>query len=135
MKTGSVFPDTLPSVPTRILESNSFFTNKLLTLFNGDICIPGDWVLIRNQDGGAPGISCIREILTQLGTENANHSGLDAILVQKGKILPHVDGYHMPQVRLEDLFVLLPIQVCHILANSLCLVLLMEIKSGYTMCC
>lgn len=110
-QTGRQFPNALPDASPAFLQSNSFYTNKSVVLFNGDTCLVGQWVLIRNGAGGAPRVVRIEEILNQIGTSNSRWSRPDAILVQCGSINGYAQASHMPMVAIDNNLLLLPIHV------------------------
>lgn len=110
-KTGRIFPTALPDVSVEVLESNSFFTSKSVKLLNGDVCHVNHWVLARHGDAGeAPKVFRIEEIINRIGTENTRRSFPDAVLLQFCALGEYAQPSRMPSVKLENRFLLLPIQ-------------------------
>ncbi|KAI6007742.1 hypothetical protein F5J12DRAFT_921093 [Pisolithus orientalis] len=81
-----------------ILHDNNFHTCRSMILMNGDRCIPGQWVLIHQQNGQQP-------LVAQMT------SSPDAIFLQSGKIQGSTRPYQMPLVQYDDTNILLPIEL------------------------
>ncbi|KAI6145979.1 hypothetical protein BKA82DRAFT_160200 [Pisolithus tinctorius] len=96
-RTGQQFPTALSSLSQEILHDNNFHTCRSMILMNGDRCIPGQWVLIHQQNGQQP-------LVAQMT------SSPDAIFLQSGKIQGSTRPYQMPLVQYDDTNILLPIE-------------------------
>ncbi|KAI5988940.1 hypothetical protein F5J12DRAFT_922889 [Pisolithus orientalis] len=84
-----------------ILHDNNFHTCRSMILMNGDRCIPGQWVLIHQQNGQQPLVAQVKEIIQRRGSTAEMTSSPDAIFLQP---------YQMPLVQYDDTNILLPIE-------------------------
>ncbi|KAI5992358.1 hypothetical protein F5J12DRAFT_726969, partial [Pisolithus orientalis] len=94
-RTGQQFPTALSFLSQEILHDNNFHTCRSMILMNGDRCIPGQWVLIHQQNGSTAEMT----------------SSPDAIFLQSGKIQGSTRPYQMPLVQYDDTNILLPIEL------------------------
>ncbi|KAI6138047.1 hypothetical protein BKA82DRAFT_3992590, partial [Pisolithus tinctorius] len=60
---GQQFPTALSSLSQDILHDNNFHICRSMILMNGDRCIPGQWVLIHQQNGQQPLVTQVKEII------------------------------------------------------------------------
>ncbi|KAI5996522.1 hypothetical protein F5J12DRAFT_907093 [Pisolithus orientalis] len=110
-RTGQQFPTALSSLSQEILHDNNFHTCRSMILMNGDRCIPGQWVLIHQQNGQQPLVAQVKEIIQRQGSTAEMTSSPDAIFLQSGKIQGSTRPYQMPLVQYDDTNILLPIEV------------------------
>ncbi|KAI6144100.1 hypothetical protein BKA82DRAFT_4331110 [Pisolithus tinctorius] len=94
-----------------ILHDNNFHTCRSMILMNGDRCIPGQWVLIHQQNGQQPLVAQVKEIIQRQGSTAEMTSSPDAIFLQLGKIQGSTRPYQMPLVQYDDTNTLLPIEL------------------------
>lgn len=91
-------------IPTWAQKSGRFKTSKLLHLYNGDTCQPGNFVIVKDPDPGRAGetfIARVEEIIQELGSIASFSSQADAVLVQKTTIDRTRETYGMPSIQLS----------------------------------
>ncbi|KAF8180489.1 hypothetical protein K438DRAFT_1908238 [Mycena galopus ATCC 62051] len=77
----------------------TFRTCRNLTLNNGDVCIPGSFVIVQPQDRvGETIVGCVDEIIQHVGSVNSHASLPDGVLIRKGILLRGRPRYGMPSV-------------------------------------
>ncbi|KAI6155653.1 hypothetical protein BKA82DRAFT_4326751 [Pisolithus tinctorius] len=101
----------LSSLSQEILHDNNFHTCRSMILMNGDRCIPGQCVLIHQQNGQQPLVAQVKEIIQRQGSTAEMTSSPDAIFLQSGKIQGSTRPYQMPLVQYDDTNILLPIEL------------------------
>ncbi|KAJ7110547.1 hypothetical protein C8R44DRAFT_633975 [Mycena epipterygia] len=95
--------DTLSGahIPAWSTKPGLFQTSKSLSLHNGDICLPGNFVIVRNPQAlGETFVARAEEIIQQTGSVAAFSSGPDGILLQRAFINPTRTRYGMPSIQL-----------------------------------
>ncbi|KAJ7195401.1 hypothetical protein B0H12DRAFT_1299784, partial [Mycena haematopus] len=80
-------------------EAGLFRTCKDLTLNNGDICVPGNFVIVQHPNRiGETFVGKVEEILQRVGSVKMYASQADGILIQQVTLLHHRARYGMPSV-------------------------------------
>jgi hypothetical protein len=76
-----------------------FRTCQDLTLKNGDVCLPGSFLILEHPDRiGETFVGKVEEIIQQVGSIAAHAHGTDGILVQRVQLLRGRTRYGMPSV-------------------------------------
>ncbi|KAF7357585.1 hypothetical protein MSAN_01354900 [Mycena sanguinolenta] len=80
-------------------EAGMFRTCKDLTLNNGDVCVPGNFVIIQDPNRiGETFVGKVEEIIQRVGSVKMYASQSDGILIQQVTLLHHPARYGMPRV-------------------------------------
>lgn len=111
--TGQKFPLALSHLAPNLLKQSIFRTCKSLTLYNGDACPVGHWVLLWVEEGREPVVARVCEIIQWKGSPGEESSSPDGVLLEVGAISGVAQPYHMPAVRpIHDQYHLVPAKVC-----------------------
>lgn len=111
-KTGREMPHSMSrDVSQAVLAANSFYTNKSVTLFNGDRCKVGSWVLV-NDGSPAFRVCRIEEIINRVNSQCSKLSQPDAILLQVGETSGFAADYRMPSIQPGNTYILQPVSAC-----------------------
>lgn len=86
-----------------------FITATKLILLNGDRCLPGQHVIVRDVDCLHPGetyVGQVVEILSRVGSENHQKGAPDSILIQRVNVNTHrsPQWYCMPHIERLNVF-------------------------------
>lgn len=105
--TGQMLPASFPNA-----VHHKFKTSKFVYLHNGDLCGPGQFIIIRNpQDVTQTYVARAEEII-QLKGSSADCLGMpDAILVQSVDTSTCTPDYRMPRLTLADVWGLVRVEV------------------------
>ncbi|KAJ7932017.1 hypothetical protein B0H13DRAFT_1451673, partial [Mycena leptocephala] len=80
-----------------------FRTCQDLVLNSSDVCVPGNFVILKNPDRiGETFVGKVEEIIQQVGSSGAQASTPDGILIQKVILLRGRPRYGMPSVILKE---------------------------------
>ncbi|KAJ7770349.1 hypothetical protein B0H14DRAFT_2402407 [Mycena olivaceomarginata] len=80
-----------------------FQTNQSLSLYNGDICVPGGFVIVRDsQTVGQTFVARVEEIIQQVGSLAIFSSQPDGVLLQRAFIDRVRTRYGMPSIQLSN---------------------------------
>ncbi|KAK7029116.1 hypothetical protein R3P38DRAFT_2524834 [Favolaschia claudopus] len=84
-------------------KTGLFQTGQSVTLQNNDMCVPGNFVIIRDPLRlGQTFVAQVREIIQQKGSLAAYSSNPDGILVQRALVNDQQPRYGMPRLQLLD---------------------------------
>ncbi|KAJ7223860.1 hypothetical protein B0H12DRAFT_1213067 [Mycena haematopus] len=95
----SVPPTRFTHITEYAHEAGLFRTCKDLTLNNGDICVPGNFVIVQHPNRiGETFVGKVEEIIQRVGSVKMYASQADGILIQQVTLLRHRARYGMPSV-------------------------------------
>ncbi|KAJ7303119.1 hypothetical protein DFH08DRAFT_618141, partial [Mycena albidolilacea] len=90
-------------IPTWAAKPGLFQTNQSLALYNGDICVPGGFVIVRDsQNVGQTFIAREEEIIQQVGSLAIFSSQPDGGLLQRAFIDRVRTRYGLPSIKLSN---------------------------------
>jgi hypothetical protein len=90
-------------IPTWAAKPGLFQTNQSLSLYNGDICVPGGFVIVRDsQTVGQTFVARVEEIIQQVGSLAIFSSQPDGVLLQRAFIDRVRTRYGMPSIQLSN---------------------------------
>ncbi|KAJ7823425.1 hypothetical protein B0H14DRAFT_2597923 [Mycena olivaceomarginata] len=90
-------------IPTWAAKPGLFQTNQSLSLYNGDICVPGGFVIVRDsQTMGQTFVARVEEIIQQVGSLAIFSSQPDGVLLQRAFIDRVRTRYGMPSIQLSN---------------------------------
>ncbi|KAJ7157732.1 hypothetical protein C8R46DRAFT_1355172 [Mycena filopes] len=90
-------------IPAWAAKAGFFQTNKSVSLHNGDICAPGNFVIVRDRQVlGQTFVAQVEEIIQQIGSLAILSSQPDGVLLQRASIDQIRTKYGMPSIRLSN---------------------------------
>ncbi|KAK7027138.1 hypothetical protein R3P38DRAFT_3268099 [Favolaschia claudopus] len=79
-----------------------FRTCKSVVVENGDVCVPGNFVVVKHPERiGETFVGRVEEIIQAVGSIRAHASRADGILVERVTVLRHSSRYGMPRILLS----------------------------------
>jgi hypothetical protein len=113
-------PSPLP-LPLPLPSQLTYCTATSLTLLNGDVCHPGDWVLFSQSAGNtnSPALGRVHKIIISsdvAGTQQ--YPRPDVILLQQADIGNWVEPYQMLRVSVSNNWAMANIEVSCLLSDK-----------------
>lgn len=88
-------------------------TNKKVYLLNGDVCMPGIFVIVRDPRRPMQTyIACVREIIQIKGSPAELTGRPDGLLIQSARSQGAAEHYAMPRLQMVDEWGLVRLNVC-----------------------